>query len=525
MFHGLICRILFMAVASYHPSSLPQDIRFALRGFRRNPAFSLTAILVIAVGISAATSVFSVVDRLLFRSLPYPEADRLVSVGITIPMMDGEFLMANDYFNLRDHRSAAFSAITSWTGAADCDLTEQNPQRLACAQVEATFLPVFGITPILGHNFTHEDDRRNTPKVALISYGLWKSRYAASPLVIGRTIQIDGLPARIVRVLPSGFELPNLAHADLIVPQALAIEHYRPGQSGRPLRVFGRLQPGITTPQATQVVKAYTSELLNQLPPARRAEARTVVRSLRDYQIQDVKLASWVFFGSVLAILLIVCANVANLLLARSLSRQRELATRIALGAGQARLLWQAFTESATLSALGALPGCALAWALLKLFRSLAPVSVPRLQQATLDIRVLSFTVAITAIVAAAFGLAPSFVSFGSRLKHVLVATQVAVSLILLSAACLLVESLWNLQNVNKGIGVEHVVTADITVGPGRYPNAQSRQQYFETLTARLRQMPGIETVALSDTVPPSGFCSFQTARRRTSSWTRAFRP
>jgi putative ABC transport system permease protein len=124
-----------------------QDLRFALRGFRRNPAFSLTAILVIALGIGATTAVFSVVDRLLFRSLPYPESDRLVSVGVTIPMMDGEFLMANDYFNLREHPVAAFSAVTSWTGVADCDLTEQNPRRLTCAQVESTFLPTFGIAP------------------------------------------------------------------------------------------------------------------------------------------------------------------------------------------------------------------------------------------------------------------------------------------------------------------------------------------------------------------------------------------
>src|SRR6476661_4981944 len=197
-----------------------QDLRFALRGFRRNPAFSLTAILVIALGIGATTAVFSVVDRLLFRSLPYPESDRLVSIGVTIPIVDGEFLMANDYFKIREHPIAAFSAVTSWTGAADCDLTEQNPRRLTCAQVESTFLPTFGITPVLGHNFTRDDDRRNAPKVALVSYGLWKSRFAADPGIAGKTIEIDGFPTRIVGVLPRDFELPNLVHADLVVPQA-----------------------------------------------------------------------------------------------------------------------------------------------------------------------------------------------------------------------------------------------------------------------------------------------------------------
>ncbi len=429
-----------------------QDLRFALRGFRRNPAFSLTAILVIALGIGATTAVFSVVDRLLFRSLPYPESDRLVSVGVTIPMMDGEFLMANDYFNLREHPVAAFSAVTSWTGVADCDLTEQNPRRLMCAQVESTFLPTFGIAPVLGHNFTREDDRRNAPKVVLISYGLWRSRFAASPEAIGKTIEIDGFPTRILGVLPHEFELPNLVHADLVVPQALAIDHYIPRQSGRPLRVFGRLRPGVTIAQARATALSHILQgLRGWLPAERMAEVRTVIRSLRDYQIQDVKRASWVLFGATLAILLIVCANVANLLLARALSRQRELATRKALGAGRGRLLSQALTESTALSVFGALPGCALAWALLKLFQFLAPVSVPRLQEAALDPRILSFTFGITLLCGIVFGCAPSFSRPGNRLKHVLTTAQVAVSLTLLSMAGLLVASLSKLQDVNCG--------------------------------------------------------------------------
>ena len=484
-----------------------QDLRFALRGFRRNPAFSLTAILVIALGIGATTAVFSVVDRLLFRSLPYPDSDRLVSIGVIIPIMDGEFLMANDYFNLREHPIAAFSAVTSWTGVADCDLTEQNPRRLTCAQVESNFLPTFGIVPVLGHNFTREDDRRNVPKVALVSYGLWTSRFAANPGVLGETIAIDGFPTRIVGVLPRDFELPNLVHADLVVPQALAIEHYIPRQSGRPLRVFGRLQPGVTIAQASRMARThFLHGLLEWLPPERVAEARTVIRSLRDYQIQDVKRASWVLFGATLAILLIVCANVANLLLARALSRRREFATRAALGAGRGRLIGQALTESTTLGLLGALPGCALAWALLKLFQFLAPVSIPRLQQATLDPRILSFTLAITFLCGIVFALAPAFASPGNKLKHVLTTAQVAVSLTLLSIAGLLVMSLSKLQNVNAGTAMDQVVTADIAVGLARYPNAQSRQEFFDTLASRLRLIPGVEEVAISDTVPPSGF-------------------
>jgi len=177
--------------------------------------------------------------------------------------LTGEFLMANDYFNLREHPIAAFSAVTSWTGLADCDLTEQSPRRLTCAQVESTFLPTFGIVPVLGRNFTREEDRRNAPNVALISYGLWKSRFAADPVAVGKTINIDGATTRILGVLPPDFELPNLAHADLIVPQAMAIDHYIPRQSGRPLRVFARMKPGITVAQARQMARAKFCKLFS----------------------------------------------------------------------------------------------------------------------------------------------------------------------------------------------------------------------------------------------------------------------
>jgi predicted permease len=310
-----------------------------------------------------------------------------------------------------------------------------------------------------------------------------------------------------VGVLPRDFELPNLVRADLVVPQALAIDHYIPHQSGRPLRVFGRMQRGLAVAQASAMARSHILQDLREwLPPERVAEVRTVIRSLRDYQIQDVKLASWVLFGATLAILLIVCANVANLLLARALSRQRELATRVALGAGRGRLLSQALTESIALSLFGALPGCALAWALLKLFQLLAPMSIPRLQQATLDPRILSCTLGITLLCGIVFGLAPSFLRPGNKLKHVLTTAQVAISLTLLSIAALLVASLSKLQNVNAGVGVDHVLTADITVGPTHYPNAQSRQEFFETLASHLRPMPGVEAVAISDTIPPSGF-------------------
>ena len=236
-----------------------QDLRYGARGLRRNPAFSLTAIFIIAVGIGATSAVFSVVDRLLFRSLPYPDSDRLVSIGIRHPILDGEFLLANDYLHLREQQGP-FAAVTSWTGMGDCDLTEQNPLRLSCAQVESTFLPTFGIQPVLGRNFTPAEDRPDARKVALIAYGLWQSRFGGDPHAIGKTIPIDGVLTEVVGVLPRDFELPTLQRADLIVPQAVKLLQYRPGETGRPLRVFARLNDGVTVEQARAMLLPLAAE-------------------------------------------------------------------------------------------------------------------------------------------------------------------------------------------------------------------------------------------------------------------------
>jgi len=498
------------------------EIRFAARGMRRNPAFASTAILILAVGMGATTAIFSVVDRLLFRGLPYADAERLVALGIRHPLLDGEFLVANDYLYLRERMrpdETPFTAVTSWTGVADCDLTEERPQRLACAQVESSFLPTFGIRPVVGRNFTREDDLPNAPTVTLISYGLWQSRFAGDPRALGRTMIVDGVTAQVVGVLPRDFELPTLQRADMLVPQALRILHYTPGETGRPLRVFGRLKPGVTTERARAMLQPYFRYALEFMTPQQRKQAVVSLASVRDFQIHDVKLASWVLFGATLAILLIVCANVANLLLARFAARQKEFAMRLALGAGRMRLAGQTLAESLLLCVSGAAAGCGLAWAMLATLRALAPAGIPRIAQAALDGRVLLFASAATLVCGFVLGLAPVLSSLkmetlagwrtaGQRhgMRSALAAAQIAVSLVLLSDAGLLLESLWRITQIAPGVDTEQVLTADITVGAPRYPNPVLRQQFFDDLTARLRANPLVLAVAVSDTVPPSGF-------------------
>ncbi len=391
-----------------------QDLRYAARGLARNPLFAVSAIFAAALGIGSTTAVFSVVDRILFRSLPYPNGDRLVSVGMMAPLDTNEFLLSGNYLDFRRYQTP-FESITSFTaGVAGCDLAGANPIRLGCAQVEGNFLPALGLAPLLGRNFTPAEDRPNAPKVALISYALWRDRFGADPQIPGKVVSIDGQPVTIIGVLPASFELPTLTAADVLIPQAL---NNNPN-SMRFLRVFARLKPGVTIQQARAALQPIFDRALLTVPAAFRKEVSLRVRSLRDRQVHDARIASWVLLGAVIAVLLIACANIANLLLARSMNRRKELAVRAALGASRARLARQALTESALLAIAGGTAGCALAWALLRVFIGIAPSSIPHMEQASLDPRALLFAIAVSIASGLFFGLAPALPKSRRRIPH-----------------------------------------------------------------------------------------------------------
>jgi putative ABC transport system permease protein len=491
--------------------SLGQDARYALRGFRRSPVFTAAAALTIALGIGASTAVFSLVDRILFRPLPYPQAERLVSIGMVAPSVDkNEFMMADGFVRFRDHQTP-FSNVTSFGFISDCDLSERNAVRMRCAMVESTFLPTFGIQPALGRNFTHAEDQPNAPKVALLSYAFWKSRFAGDSGILGRSIPVDGQPTRIVGVLPRDFELFNLSPIDLLIPEA--INEARPG-TGRLFRAFARLRPGVTVEQARQAMRPFFEQERRFVPPQFQNEMRLVIRPLRERQIGDMRMASWTLFGAVLVVLLIAAANVANLMLARSASRRREWAIRAAIGAGRGRLFRQVLTESLLLASLGAAAGCGLAWVLLRFFVAAAPHGILRLDQASLDGRVLLFAVALSLVSGVLFGLAPALdtpaagnmaagrtvVSTRSLLRHVLIAAQIGATLVLLTGAGLLLRSLWNLEKVPLGMDTAQTVSAHFVIAKGYDDLA-----FFDRLETRLRGLPGSPVYAISDTIPPFG--------------------
>ena len=496
---------------------LAHDLRYAARGLARNRTFTMAALLAIALGTGAGTAVFSVVDRILFRGLPYADAERLVSFGMVAPVAPQEFMLGYDYLDWRD-RQTPFAGLGAWTDGGDCDLTEANPIRLRCAAVDAGLLPALGVHPFRGRNFTAAEDRPNAPKAALLSYGLWRSRFGGDPGVVGRTVPLDGQSRTVVGVLPREFELPNLAAADVLVPLALDEAEQRTRRTAILLWSVGRLKAGVTPAAAGAALQPLFQDALRYVSPEFRKDVTLRIRPIRDRQVQDARLASWMLLAAVAAVLLVACGNVANLLLARAATLRRELGIRAALGAGRGRLARQALTESLLLALSGGAAGCALAFLLLRLFLAIAPEGILRLRQAEVDGRVLLFSLALALLSSVLFGLAPALANprpdwlAGSRVtgaghhrfREGLVALQIGGSVILLTGAGMLLRSLWNLQNQALGIRTGSVLTATVTLGHRSYPDDARRQAFFEEMEARLGRIPGVASFAVSSSLPPA---------------------
>ena len=495
-----------------------RDLRHAIRSFYRTPGLALTTILALALGIGSSTSVFSVVDRILFRSLPYGHPEQLVSFGFVAPIEPEEFMLGTAYVQWKNSQSA-FASMAAWApGAQACDLTERSPERLACAQVERTLLPTLEVRPLLGRNFTQEEDWPHGAHVALISHALWRTRFGGDRAIVGKTLSLDGQPTEIVGVLPADFEMPTLSSADILVPLALDLAAQVPPNSGRVLRTVGRLAPGVTAARAGAALQI-ASDAEQWVPGQFRREVKFRVEDLRDRQTGDFRVASLTLLAAVIAVLLVACANVANLLLARAAGRERENAIRTALGASRARLALQSLLEGLTLAIAGGMIGCGLAFVLLRVFVHLAPQGIPHLQGATVDLRVMTFALLASLASGVLFSLAPisnkpnreslsgGHNIQGSRnpMRQILAAVQVAGSVLLLSAATLLLRSLWSMESVPLGISTNHVVTATVTLGSHQYPTAKEQFAFYESLEEKLRGLPGVDALALSDSLPPSG--------------------
>ncbi len=474
----------------------------------------------IAIGVGASTAIFGVVDPLLFRDLPYPNSQQLVSVGYFGPVDDNEFNVVSSYLDWR-RQQTAFQDITSMRPASECDLLAGDaPLRITCFSVEANFLKTLGLAPVIGRDFTRDDDQPHAPPVALLSYSLWRSHFAGDARLLDQTVVLDEERVRIVGVLPKGFEMPQNGPSDILLPERLDSTLPRAANSSSFLRTFARLRDGVSIEQArARMLPIFEQTTQLDVPKELRSEVRLVLRSLRDRQIHAVKLASWMLFGAVLALLLLVCANVANLLLARAAARRRELAIRAAIGAGRARLIRQLLTESLVLAVTGGLAGCGIAWAMLRVLVGMAPEGLLRVDRTGLDARVLLFALGASLVAAILFGLAPALerphaeALTGARVaspartlfRRALVAAQVAISLVLLTGASLFLRSFRNLQTEPLGFQPERIVTAAFTLRQSRYRPVNAQSAFFHELEARLKTIPGGGSFALSDSIPPRG--------------------
>jgi putative ABC transport system permease protein len=506
---------------------LVQDIRFGLRMLAKSPLFTVVAVLTLALGIGANTAIFSVVDAVLFRALPYHDPGSLVWATKFVPRQQQNFMFADEYSGWRE-QNHVFENIAAYSSLDEFTLTGTGvPLRLSSARVTASFLNVLGVTPQIGRNFLPEEDRPAGPRAVLISDALWRSNFGADPNVVGRIIALDDTPYTVVGVLPENFECLDHSPADMLVPFQLAdssiqISNGRVMIMVLPLSVVARLRPGATLTGTLAELDAINQRVLEKLPGNLKplGEGQAQVFPLHDHEIGNVRPALLVLLGAVGFVLLIACANVANLQLARAAAREKEVAVREALGAGRWRLARLLLTESLAVALVGGVAGLLLAAWTIRLIRRFAPGTIPHLQHARLDLRVLVFTLGVSLLTGILFGLAPVLAAFRvslnntlkdavphsgvgtRRAQRALMVAEIALSFVLLIGAGLLVKSFHQLTAIQPGFDPHGVLTAQVSLPLDQYQSVNQQRTFFEQLVKRLQALPGVVSAGATGSTP-----------------------
>ena len=513
--------------------ALLQDFRFALRQFKKSPGFALTTILTIALGIGGTTAIFSLVNTVLLRPLPFPEPDRLMSVASRDDRKPnaggnaGNPLSYPDFFDWRS-QNKSFSALASFH---DNDFTltgSGEPQHLIGHIVSADFFRVLGVAPALGHGFTTDDEKPGA-HVVVLSHSLWESSFGSAGDIVGRAITLDNKSYTVVGVMPKGFEFPIQNPAPMLWT-SLGDDAYDP--AGEPmtaergahlLDVVGRLRPGVSADQAHADLEVIAHSLTKQFPNTNRHFVGAVVTTELESLVGDTRPALRILFGAVTFVLLIACANVAGLLLARSSRRRSEFAVRAALGASRNQIVRQMLVESVALGLFGGAVGIALATGLLRGLLQLVPSDVPRLGQVSVDGNVLAFATLISVVTGLLFGVLPAWrtsrVNPSSamrdgnrttttgraqhRLQNSLVVAETAVGLVLLVASGLLIHSFVRVLQVDPGFDRKNVLIASLSLPESRYTGAQQAQFYQQLLT-QVRALPGVQSASAGWPLPLS---------------------
>jgi putative ABC transport system permease protein len=504
-------------------NSMFKDIQYGVRGLLKHPGFTSIVVITLALGIGASTAIFSVVDSVLLRRLRYANAERIVAIqevnpdGKRIQTTSGNFLDWRAQNTVFQHLSAIRQSPVNLA------LADQ-AERVDLAQTNADFFDVFGLTPTYGRLFIPQDEQAGHQPVAVVSDSLWRRRFGADPSLVGKTITLDGSNYTVVGVAPPGFQYPD--KTEVWLPPLQRVPELFPGQDLQNRRmgymtVVALLKPGVSVPQAASEMETITARLRQQYPDTNNRRFNRVV-SMHDHLIGETNKLLWLLLGAVTFVLLIGCANVANLLLASGASRQKEMAIRTALGASRWRVMRQLFTESTVLALTGGAVGLLVAYWGLTAITKLLPRDFPRLDEIHLDLRVLAFTFAASVLTGILFGLVPalqmsragvqeSIRESGrglagslrkSRFRQALIVGEVALSVVLLAGAGLLFRSFMQLQSVNTGFVSQQVLTARITVAGTNYTEHPQLVKFYNQVLEKVSALPGVQDAGLINTLP-----------------------
>jgi predicted permease len=497
------------------------DLRYGARGLLRQRAFTVVALLTLALGIGANTAIFSIVNGVLLRPLPFPDADRVLILYETIK---GVGVTAISVPNLRDwqQQNTVFEAIAAYERTAFSLENGDGAERLRGLRVEASYFDVLGIKPLIGRTFLKGEDEAGKERVVVLSYPVWRDRFASDAGVLNKTIQVNGQKYSVIGVMPPA--LSATLHAQIWSPLVFP-EGEKTARGAHDYFALGRLKPGVSLEHARQQMNVIAARLEQQYPNVQSGRGAEFSKYEEEI-IGNVRRPLLILMAAVAFVLLIACTNVANLLLARAANRQREIALRIGLGASRLRLLRQFITEGVLLAVVGEAIGIAVAWAGLRLFANLAFMFLPRSKEITLDLRVLGFTVLISLLTGIIFGVTPAAQALrtnvqdalkdggkgsaqgfgGSWLRNLLVVAEVAATFTLLIGAGLLVKSFARLQSVDPGVKPDNVLTAKISPAQERYSDANSIVRFHKEVLERVTALPGVEAAGISSHLPVEEF-------------------